>query len=336
MARLDFANARLGARRARLTAAATLRELLARPSLDARLELVRDLPLGARAAAGGVDPIATVERALREALQREGLALLEDAEDRRVRALLTAYLALDEAAAVKAVLRGAAQGAAIDRTLAAAPPVPGLDEEGLRFAAAASSLEGAVDALVAAGSELAAALREPLSQSESGREGLLPLELAVDRAAHARAASACRGRGEDAAVLRAHLADLADARNAATLLALAGAAPASSPWVPSGRRWSEAALDALARAGPVAARAAIAEGFPGTATALEHPWAADRALERACVAALRREARARPHSIAVPLAYLACRREEIRRVALVLRGAELALPGDELLELVEA
>ena len=37
MARLDFANARLGARRSRLLGAAGLREVLARPSLEARL-----------------------------------------------------------------------------------------------------------------------------------------------------------------------------------------------------------------------------------------------------------------------------------------------------------
>jgi hypothetical protein len=38
----------------------------------------------------------------------------------------------------------------------------------------------------------------------------------------------------------------------------------------------------------------------------------------------------------VPLAYLAERRAEVRRVALSLRGAQLGLPGDELLSLVEA
>jgi vacuolar-type H+-ATPase subunit C/Vma6 len=74
----------------------------------------------------------------------------------------------------------------------------------------------------------------------------------------------------------------------------------------------------------------VAEG------SLARPWQADRALERAMVAILHQEARRRPLSIAVPLAYLAARREEVRRVALLLRGAALELPGDEILDLAEA
>lgn len=330
MARLDSLNGRLGARRAQLAGPGALRELLARPSLEAQLDLLRTLSLGASLpSAAGPDPIGAIERALRDRLRLEALALVEDAEGRRARALLVAFLALDEAAAVKAILRGVARGAPIERTLATAPPVPGLPEAGLRLAAAASSLEAAVDALAAAGSGLAAALRAAIG------EGLLPLEIAADRAALGRARSACH-RGEDGAVLARHLEDRADARNAATLLALEGTLPAAPPWVPGGCRWREDALDQLARAGPDAARRAIAAAFPGVGPSLGTAWGADRALERAVLARLRREARRRPLSIAVPLAYLAARREEVRRVALVLRGAALGLPGDELLDLVEA
>ena len=335
MARLDFANARARARLAGLAAPRTLRDLLARPTLAARVELVRGLRAGTLVPAEpAAPPLAAVERALREGLRREALGLVADAEGRRARRLLRAWLALDEAAAVKAILRGVARGATIDRTLAAAPPVPGLPEEAIRSAAAASSVEEAVDALAAAGSALAAPVREALPRLRE--EGLLPLEVAADRAAFARASSACRRAGEDGAVLARHVADRADARNAATLLALAGAAPAAEPWVPQGRRWSEAALSALARAGLDAARAAVARGFALRPEALLRPWAADRALDRACAAVLAREARTRPLSIAVPLAYLVGRREEIRRVALALRGTELGLPAEEMLELVEA
>ncbi len=335
MARLDYANARARARRSRLAGARTLRDLLARPTLPARLELVRALPAGAAVPAEpGLDPLGAVESGLREGLRREALALVEDAEGRRPRRLLVAWLALDEAATVKAVLRGVARGAALDRTLAAAPPVPGLPEEALRLAAAASSLEGAVEALAAAGSGLAAALSEALPRVQE--EGLLPLEIAADRAALARAAAACRRGGEDGAILARHVADRADARNAMTLLALAGAPPAAEPWVPGGRRWDDAALATLARAGLEVARAAVARAFGLAAGALASPWSADRALESACAAALAREARARPLSLAVTLAYLAARREEIRRLALALRGADLGLPPEELLELVEA
>jgi V/A-type H+-transporting ATPase subunit C len=334
LARLDYANARIGGRRSRLAGARALRELLARPSTEARLELVRALAAGAEIPAEpGADPLAAAERGLRTALRREALALLDDAESRRTRALLRAYLALDEATEVKAILRGVSVGAPFDRTLSAVLGGPA-SEEALRVAAAASSLEGAIAALGEAGSPLASALTEALPRA--AEEGLLPLEIAADRAALQRAMRACRGRREDAAVLARHLADLADARNAATLVALDGAAPAVEPWVPGGRRWDATALDGLTRAGREAARAAIAEAFAIPATALATPWAADRALERACAAALAREARVRPLSIAVPLAYLAARRDEVRRIALALRGAALSLPADELLDLVEA
>ena len=54
------------------------------------------------------------------------------------------------------------------------------------------------------------------------------------------------------------------------------------------------------------------------------------------MAPLRREARVRPLSLAVPLAYLAERRAEARIVAITLRGAELGLPAEEILEMAEA
>jgi V/A-type H+-transporting ATPase subunit C len=334
VARLDFANGRLGARRARLAGPAALRALLAPPTLDLRLALLRTLPLGAALPEDlGPEPLSALERVLWAALHEEGCAVLADAEGARTRALLAAFLSLEEAEAVKVILRGVARGAAAERALAAAPPVPGLRPAALRLAASAPSLAAAVGALAAAGSGLAPALREALGGD--GTRALLALEIAADRAALLRARAACRRRGEDGAVLARHLAERADARNAATLLLLAGAAPAPAPWVPGGRRWREDALSTLARAGRDAARGEVARAFPGAAGAAQ-PWQADRALERALVASLRREARRRPLSIAVPLAYLAARREEVRRVTLLLRATALELPGDEVLDLVEA
>jgi len=334
MARLDQANARIGARRARLAGVHALRELLARPSLESRLELLRALPAGAGVPREPAeDPLAGAERALRARLRGEARELLGRVEGRRPRALLAAWLALDEAAEVKAVLRGVAAGAAFDRTLAGFPAATALPAEALRLAAAASSVEAAVAALRDGGSGIAAAVAEALPGAEPG---LLPLEIAADRAAIARAAHACRGAREDARILARHVADLADARNAATLLALDGAAPAAPPWVPGGKRWDEAALDALARAGREPARAAVARAFPVRPEELAEPAAAECALARACTAALAREARLRPLSLAVPLAYLAARRDEVRRLALALRGAALELPAEALLDLLEA
>lgn len=335
MGRLDYVNARLAARRAGLLGPPALRELLGRASLEARLELLRGKPLGAALPAElGGDPIAEAERALREGWRREAAAVLEDVEGRRPRALLAAFLDLDEATAVKAVLRGVAEGRPPEGTLAAAPPVPGLGEATLRAAAGAPGVEGAIEVLDAAGSALAAPVRAALGLRADW--GLLALEIAADRAAFERARAACRRRGEDAALLRRHVEDRVDARNAASLLLLAGAPVTADAFVAGGRRLDEAGFRRLAGAAAGEVRAAVGAAFPGTDAALAAPWSADRAIERALVAPLRREARARPLSIAVPLAYLAERRAEVRRVALVLRGAALGLEAGEILDLAEA
>ncbi|HET8540298.1 MAG TPA: V-type ATPase subunit [Anaeromyxobacter sp.] len=336
MARLDYANARIGARRAQLLDASALREVLARPSLEARLELLRRLRVGtALPDVPGPDPVASAEAALREAWRRDAAGVLADAEGDRARALLGAFLGLDDAAAVKAVLRAVARGLAPDRALAAAPPSPGLGEAALRHAAAASGVEEAIDRLAAAAPDLGAALRRAATAAAAG--DLLPLEVAADRAAAARAGAAARGPAEDARILRRHLEDRIDARNAATLLALAGAPPRADAFVPGGRRLPEAEFRRLAGAAAATVRAALGRLVRrGDAAALATPWGADAALERAWIAPLRREARARPLSIAVPLAYLAERRAELRRVGIVLRGAELGLAAGEILDLVEA
>lgn len=338
MAHLDFANARLGARRARLLDDASLRALLARGGEAERLEALRATAVGA-AVPGGLscapDALLRVEAALREALRREGIRLLEETEGDRARALLAAFLALDEAAAVEAIARGVATGAPVDRTLAAAPPVPGLPADALRAAASAPDVPAALAALAAAGSAVAAAAAA-FAPGARAERGLLPLEIAAERAALARARGACRRGGEDAAILARHLADRVDSRNAATLLALAGAVPAADALLEGGRRLAGETLRrvaALRDGGAVRSAVAAALGMP--VAELATPWGAERALERRMVLALRREARARPLSLAVPLAYLAARRAEVRRVALVLRGAALGLPAEEILSLAE-
>jgi V/A-type H+-transporting ATPase subunit C len=336
VARLDYANARLGARRAQLLGAGALRELLSRPTVEARLDLLRRMRLGAELPESpGPDPLGAAEAALREAWRGEAAMVLADAEGPRPRALLRAFLGLDDAAAAKAVLRAAARGRGADRALAAAPATTCLDETVLRDAAAAPSVPAAIERLVPAAPDVAAGLRAALPASAPG--DLLALELAADRAVALRARAASSGRGEDASVLRRHVEDRIDARNAATLLALAGTPPHADTFLEGGRRLREPEFRALAGAPGADVRAAIVRLFPGIdPEALETPWGADAELERASLAPLRRDARARPLSIAVPLAYLADRRAEMRRVALLLRGADLGLPADELLDLVEA
>lgn len=304
MARLDRVNAQLRARRPALLADAGVRELLARPTLEARLELLGRLRPGLFA--GGAPPrdLDALDAALRAGLRAEAARIVAMVEGAGPRRALAAAVAADEVGLVKERLR-------------------------------AHPTADVAAALEREGHPLAPALRDALAAP--GPRDLAALELALDRAALASARATC-GPGEDGAVLRAYLEDRVDARNALTLLVLAGGGAAPSPdgFVPGGRRFAEPAFHALALAPLEAVRTAVAAAFPEVAGAVARPWAAERALERVLLAGLRRTARRAPLSLAVPLLYLAERRAEIRRLGVVLRGAELGLPGDDLLDLAEA
>ncbi|HSN14024.1 MAG TPA: V-type ATPase subunit, partial [Anaeromyxobacteraceae bacterium] len=177
-------------------------------------------------------------------------------------------------------------------------------------------------------------LRDALRERDEA--GLLPAELALDRAAFDRVAGAARGRGEDAAGLLEWLADRADLRNGTTLLALGDGAPGRDLLVPCGRRLSAGTFARLSRAPVEARRAAVAALVPCDPQRLADPSAAERLLERAATRRLALAARRRPLSLAVPLAWIEARREEVHRIAVVLRGAALGLPGEAILDLVEA
>jgi len=335
MARLDLVNARIGARRARLTGAEALRELLGRPSLEARIEqLVRSGALSAAPGALDGAPLPAVEAALRAGVRADEARLLGEVEGRRARRLLAAALALQEAQAIKVLLRGTAHGVAPDRLAALAPVTGGLPEDRLRALAGAPSPEALADRLSEAESPFAAPLRAGLGERD--RAGLLPAEVAIDRVAFGRAQAAAHAGGEDAAALRGWLAERADIRNATTLLILATARPSRELFVPGGSRIGVDAFARLARGDAAARRSAVAAVVPCAPERLADPAAAERLLERAAVRRLALAARHRPLSLAVPLAWIEARREEIRRIALVLRGAAMGLSGDAILELAEA
>jgi V/A-type H+-transporting ATPase subunit C len=335
MARLDRVNARVGARRARLFGAERLRELLVRPALGAQVELlVRGGLLAAPPAEAEGSPLTAVEAALRSAVRRDEALLLAEAEGRRARRLLAAAVGLHEARAVKVLLRGVAHAVAPERTAALAPPTEALPEERLRDLAASPSPEALAERLAAAGSDLAAPLSAGLPERD--RAGLLPAEVEVDRAAFARIATAAAGRGEDAEALREWLADRADIRNALTLLAMGPSVPARDLSVPGGRALPREAFARLAQGGAEERRRAAAAIASCGAERLADPAVAERELERWGARRLHVAARRRPLSLAVPLAWLEARREEVRRVAVVLRGTALGLPGEAILDLVEA
>lgn len=333
MARLDHVNARIGARRSRLLGADGLRELLVRPSLAARIELLAQrgrIVSGPLPAEG--DGLLAVERALRSAVREEERRLLDEVEGPGARRLLAAAIALGEAQGLKQILRGIAHGLPADRLAAGAALGPG--EEGLPALAGAASLDDLVGRLRAQESPFAEPIGAALAERD--RAALLPAEVAIDRVAAGRVAAAAVRAGEDGAALLEWLAERVDVRNATTLLALGAATPARDLFVPGGRRISAAAFALLARGGVEARRAAAAALVPCPAEQLLDPAGAERLLERSAARRLTLAARRRPLSLAVPLAWLEARREEVRRIAIVLRGAALGLPGDAILDLVEA
>lgn len=334
MARLDQINARVGALRSRLIGPAELRELLIRPTQEARLELLlRSDRLAALPAERDGEPLAAAEAMLREKLRFDAARLLRDVEGARPRRLLSAALGLEDRQALKVILRGTAAGDAPERLQALARASTGLPVRLLGELVRSTSPEALADRLAAVQSPFAAPLRAALRERD--RLGLLPAEVAIDRVAFSRVADAVE-RGEDGARLRDWLATLADVRNATTLLAMGGAAPARDFFVPGGQRIGAGAFFRLAGASLDARRAAVAALVPCPPERLLEPSLAERLLERSAIRRLTLAARRAPLSLAVPLAWIEARREEIRRIALVLRAAAMGLPGDLILELAEA
>lgn len=336
MARCDFAVGRIGAMRARLLGPPGLRQLLAGADLTARLEMLRRSPY-AEAVPGraGDDQAALVqvERGLLDLERRQSLRLLRFIEGSRPRRLFAAFLRLVDAENVKTVLRGLARAAPAEVIRDLTAPSLGLDEAALSRLAAQHEPAGAARVLAELESPLAGAVAAALPGLDRPG-GLLRLDVAIDRAALSHALAATRRGGEDGRLLAGVLGDLADARNAVTLLALSGEGDPGELFLRGGAALGEARFLKLARLGAAPLRQALGDlvppAVPGDAFRAEH------ALGNALRRAVRRAARERPLSLAVPLAFALDRRAEVRRVRLVLRGALFGLPADDLLDLVEA
>ncbi len=274
-----------------------------------------------------------MERGLLDLPRLESLRLLRDIEGRRPRRLFAAFLRLGDAENVKTLLRGLARSEPAERLRALTAPSVGLDEAALGRLAAQPDPGAAARVLDAMSSPFAAAVAEALPGL--GRPGgLLRLDAAVDRAFLALARSAARRGGEDGRLLAGLLGGWTDARNATTLLALAGEGDPLEFFLPGGTRLGERRFRRLARLGPEALRQAIRDLAPPAA--LADPFHAEHLLGAALRAATRRAARGAPLSLAVPLSFALDRQAEVRRMRLVLRGALFGLPADDLLDLVEA
>lgn len=335
MPRCDFAVGRIGAMRARLLGPRGLRELLAGADLAARLELLR------RSAYAGALPtsfgdgeavLRAVERGLLDLERRESLRLLPSIEGPLQRRLFSAFLRLADADNLRAVLRGLARAAPAEVIRALTAPSVGLDEKALSRLAAQQEPAAAARILAEMGSPFAGAVAAALpGLARPG--GLLKLDVALDRAVLVHALGAARRGGEDGRLLAALFGGWADARNAATLLALSGQGDPGELFLPGGTRLGEARFRRLARLDAAALRQALGDLAP--AARLGDPFRAEHLLGAALRRATRRAARESPLSLAVPLAFALDRRAEVRRVRLVLRGALFGLPADDLLDMVE-
>jgi hypothetical protein len=281
-----------------------------------------------------------VDRALvaEESAQR---ADLEAFVGGRAREALRSILVLEAVGALAVLLRGVARGEEVEQVMARHVDVPELPAHVARAVAAAPNLEGAAAVLGGAGSPLAAVLREALPAARS-EPAQLHLEVAMQRAALARARAAALLAGPDRGVLRDALALHADHVNAATLLSVESAAHAQDLHLEGGRlgRGPFARLAALPpadRAAPLAAFVTPPGVRPRLGSAdLARPAAAEQRLAAVRARAMHALARARPLGLAVPLSWLLSVRCELRRVRLVLRGTAFAMPADDLLDLVEA
>jgi vacuolar-type H+-ATPase subunit C/Vma6 len=320
----DYANARVRARAGRLAGDRGLRDaLLAR----GEVELAAPANLAEEA--------------------RRVLAFLSG----RPRRLVAALLRLEDGPALEAVLRGLVLRLAPERIIAGAAPSPGLPAELLGALAALPAPERSLELLADRDPLLAAAAAAAVAAVRD-EPRLLRLGLALQRTLVAGVAGALSGCGEDPALAREVLRRHVDHANATTLLALVSPPHPGELFLPGGRLDPAAFADLAAlapeprrealaawlvsagsswRAAPAArlARGAGAELLADPARASEH-------LARLRERWLGREARARPFSIAVPLAYFAARSGEARRLRLIALGRVHGLPADALLDLLES
>ena len=275
----------------------------------AELDHVRDaagLAAGLARAGIAVPPGATadvVERLARARVASD-LAILGRWSD-----ALEAVMLDEDRRSLRAIVRGLAAGASVERRLAGTVPTAALPAPALAELAAATQVADVAELLVRRGHPLAPALASPRDAVD-----LLELELAL---AHRFVALA---RSPDPA-LRAYLAQLIDAENTAAALILASRGhelAGERAWLAGGERLDHAAFVAAA-AGPIdAARDLLARALAGTPLAgalfAVEPAALDDATLAWQLATQARLRRTSPLGLAPALYAVLRRRDEARRV----------------------
>jgi V/A-type H+-transporting ATPase subunit C len=344
MARADYANARVRARKGRLLGPKGITELVAQPGLHARLEYLKQTDYGPQLVAQLAreeDPLRAAERGLRQQLADDLLAIDRFLRGEHAAGLFRAVLAFEDGWNLKTVLRGITRGEPQERIFLLLAPTPELDEAALAELVRQKDVKAVLDLLTTWRSPYAASL-ERAFESYLPQRDLFLLELALDQQLFASALLAARGDGEDGRMLHGFLETQIDLANAAVLLQRADGAKSSELFITGGGLLTLKRFQRLSALGDCELREALARlerlHIGGRLTALGEradPFTADQVLRQAMRQAMRWEARVHPLSIAVPLSFVLERRAEVQRIRLVLRGAEFGLPGEELLALVE-
>lgn len=284
-------------------------------------------------AAGVVAPDASaesvleVELALRRTAARQLRLLLRWVGDRSP--LVRIVVEDEDRRSVRAILRGAAAGAASEARLAGLVPTPSLPERLLEELAARPTPKDVAALLAAWGHPFGPAA---LRAASVEHPDLFRFELEIDRVFAARAVAGARRGGP---VLRAFVADTIDYANLGAALVLAAGEseqPPASAFLPGGRRLTrERFLEAVA-AGPDAGAKLAAAFAPDEVAGLLGRHAGDAGgLERGLLALrirrLRALARTDPLGSAPLLAYFLRVRAEQENLRLLLWGAALGAPG---------
>ncbi|HEY7505127.1 MAG TPA: V-type ATPase subunit [Gemmatimonadales bacterium] len=242
------------------------------------------------------------------------LAIALDAEDRR---------------SLRALTRGAAEGAAAETRLAGLVPTPTLPERLLSDLAGRASIREQGVLLVAAGHPCGTAVLRAASDREPD---LFRIELAIARTLAERAVRGCRGAGR---FLRDYVAGTIDRDNCRTALALAAVAleePAAPLYLPGGDLRREEFERAAGTGDPVEAARVLGRGRSTRELALillrhaASPADLERALEDHAVAAVQREARLDPLGPAPTLLFLHRLRRQSIALARLLWSADLGVP----------
>jgi V/A-type H+-transporting ATPase subunit C len=340
----DYANARVQCIRSRLLGRGGITNLLAQSGLEARLESLKRTDYGGELAAQlarQVSPLAAVEHALRARVVNDLAQLDRFLAGEKSQTLFRVVLAIEDGWTLKTIMRAVAAGEIPERIFALVVPTRELDHAALQELVRQRDVKAIVDLLASWRSAYARPLQDALSKFAPHHD-LTHLEVALDRFLYTQGLETTRRGGEDGRIVRRLIEAQIDLVNAATLLKQAGRGGTEEFFIAGGRSLGHRRFQRYAELDPSALRAALTldtrlfavPGLSALAT-LEQPAAADQFLRRVLVEMMRREARENPLSLAVPLAFVFERQAEVRRIRLVLRGAEFGLPANELVELVE-